>query len=291
MSRIAKAEVNAALQTVANAIIKAAGSDGRTSRAEMKAALKELPRNQRALADIFFRFIDHRDFKTGAQVTAKDVTRAVAYAKTHMIAKYDLNNNGLSRDEVSKMSLTGKRAVDLARALKGAGATGGDGGRLAATQLGAAIDKLAPKANYISESDYSPKSFTATLPAGHELNGHNVMTALQPTLERFFEVRSGTLFDDNTSRVYSARDAKDFLKGLSETTPDDDADQLESAKAFGEITKLINANLTDVHVVKIGPKEDGTNRLADDHGLYAKVVVGRTADGKLAGFILGAVET
>jgi hypothetical protein len=35
-----------------------------------------------------------------------------------MVAKYDLNNNGLSRDEIAKMSLTGKRAVELATALK-----------------------------------------------------------------------------------------------------------------------------------------------------------------------------
>ena len=118
MSRIAKADVNSALQKVATAIIKAGGNDGRTSRAEMKAAIKDLPANQRALADIFYKFIDHRDFRTGAQVTAQDVTRAVSYAKVHLVAKYDLDNNGLSKDEVSKMSLTGKRAVDLAKALK-----------------------------------------------------------------------------------------------------------------------------------------------------------------------------
>ena len=122
MSRIAKADVNAALSLVAKQLIKAGGEDGKVSRADVKKAITELPRAQRGLADIFFKFVDNRDFKAGAQVTAKDINKAVAYAKEHMVAKYDLNENGLSKDEITKMSLTGKRAVDLAKALKASGA-------------------------------------------------------------------------------------------------------------------------------------------------------------------------
>ena len=125
MPRIAKADVNRALETAAKTIIRAGGEDGRISRAEVKNALAtdRVPRKQQALVDIFFRFVDHRDFKSGAQVTKADIKRAVEYAKDHMIAKYDLNDNGLSKDEVSKMSLTGKLAVDLARTLKESAAT------------------------------------------------------------------------------------------------------------------------------------------------------------------------
>ena len=61
---------------------------------------------------------DNAQVTAGAQLTASDVKKAVAYAKVHMVAKYDLDNNGLSTDEIAKMSLTGKRAVDLAKALK-----------------------------------------------------------------------------------------------------------------------------------------------------------------------------
>jgi hypothetical protein len=123
MSRIAKTDVNQALALAAKTIIAARGDDDRVSRADLKKALAtdRVPRQQRALVDIFFKFIDHRDFKKGAQVTAKDVNRAVAYAKAHMVAKYDLNSNGLSKDEIKQMSLTGKRAVDLAKALKSVG--------------------------------------------------------------------------------------------------------------------------------------------------------------------------
>ncbi|MEW5742292.1 MAG: hypothetical protein AB1938_25470 [Myxococcota bacterium] len=128
MARISKSDVNAALAAAAKTIIAAGGEDGRVSRADIKNALAtdRVPRQQAALVDIFFKFVDNRDWKTGAQVTAKDVKRAVEYAKTHMINKYDLNTNGLSKDEISKMSLTGKRAVDLAKALKAAAPTGAD---------------------------------------------------------------------------------------------------------------------------------------------------------------------
>lgn len=123
MARIAKADVNQALELAAKTIIAARGDDDRVSRADLKKALAtdRVPRGQRALVDIFFKFIDNRDFRKGAQVTAKDVDRAVAYAKAHMVAKYDLNTNGLSKDEIAKMSITGKRAVDLAKALKAVG--------------------------------------------------------------------------------------------------------------------------------------------------------------------------
>jgi len=120
MTRISKQAVNAALKQAASHIVDASKSDGRVSRADIKAKLQELKGTEKNLTDIFFRFIDHRDFKTGAQVTSDDVKRAVAYAKEHMIDNYDLNNNGLSKDEIAKMSVTGKLAVQLARELKGA---------------------------------------------------------------------------------------------------------------------------------------------------------------------------
>ena len=123
MPRIAKTDVNRALEMAANRIKDAGGADGRVSRTEMTAALKGLTGTEKKLTDIFFKFIDHRDFKSGAQVTSKDVDRAVKYAKTTMIAKYDLDNNGLSPSEVKKMSLTGKLAVTLAKELKTAAAT------------------------------------------------------------------------------------------------------------------------------------------------------------------------
>ena len=131
MARIAKADVNHALDVAAKTLIRIGGSDGKIARAEVKNALAtdRVARREAPLVDIFFKFVDHRDFREGAQVTAKDIKRAVEYAKKTMVAKYDLDNNGLSKDEIKEMSLTGKRAVDLAMALKESAGTGGFVGR------------------------------------------------------------------------------------------------------------------------------------------------------------------
>ena len=118
MARIAKGDVNAALLRVAQHINNASGDDKITSRADMKAKLETLEGTEKQLADIFFRFIDHRDYKAGARVTEKDVEKALAYAQDRMIEKYDINNNGLSKSEIAEMSRTGQLAVQLSKELK-----------------------------------------------------------------------------------------------------------------------------------------------------------------------------
>lgn len=123
MPRISKNDVNKALEQAGRRLVDASGPDKRISRADAKKALGNLEGTEKKLVDMFFRFTDHRDFKSGAQVTAKDIQRAIAYAKEHMVAKYDLNANGLSKTEIAKMSLTGRLAVDLAKALKAAAVT------------------------------------------------------------------------------------------------------------------------------------------------------------------------
>ena len=118
MSRISKADVNGALERAGQRIIDAAGPDKRVSRADIRGALSSLEGTEKKLVDVFFKFIDHRDHKAGATVTAKDVEKALAYAKEKLVARYDLNGNGLSKSEIAKMSLTGQLAVQLAKELK-----------------------------------------------------------------------------------------------------------------------------------------------------------------------------
>src|SRR5438876_851997 len=100
MSRISKTRVHSALDNAAKNIMDAKGDDNVISRAEMKSKLKELKGPEKALTDMFFRFIDKRDHVDGARVTAADVKKAVAYARQHIIDNYDLNNNGLSKSEI-----------------------------------------------------------------------------------------------------------------------------------------------------------------------------------------------
>jgi hypothetical protein len=99
-----------------------------------------------------------------------------------------------------------------------------------------------------------------------------------------------SLLGDYTAKVYSAADAKAFINRLSDVQDPNDPGLVPSARAFGEITKLLNANLKAVQVVKVGPK-DANGKLADDQGLYSYVVIGRASDGKVAGIMLGSVET
>lgn len=128
MPRIAKSDVHQALMRAAQNIADAQRPDGIVSREDMRRKLEELSGTEKKLTEIFYRFIDHRDNVPGARITQSDIDKAVAYAKERMIDKYDLNNNGLSKDEIASMSLTGQLAVELARELKAAGAVTGGGG-------------------------------------------------------------------------------------------------------------------------------------------------------------------
>ena len=49
------------------------------------------------------------------RASIEDIDRSLAYAKKEMVDDYDTNQNGLSKDETSKMSLTGQLAVLLAK--------------------------------------------------------------------------------------------------------------------------------------------------------------------------------
>lgn len=288
MPRIAKADVNAALQLAANSIVKAGGSDGRTSRAEMKKALTAMPASQRNLADIFFKFVDKRDFKTGAQVTAKDVTRAVAYAKEHMVEKYDLNNNGLSASEIKQMSLTGKNAVDLAKALKAAPVT-----TLTGAELSKAVTAAAKNASYMSETDSTPTFMTGKPANTAGITADNIKAAFGPMLTKVFKDGSDDdvkSLSDMAFEVRSPAESKSFIKDIGTSGPGEDDGQIASAKAFAGLTQLLGENLTDVRVVKVGPK-DAQGKLASDQGMYEYLLVGKSADGQLAGVHFTSVET
>jgi hypothetical protein len=121
MPRLSKKDVHAALEKAANNILSARGDDPIVSRKDIRLKINQLEGTERKLTEIFYRFMDHRDYKAGARITAKDVESTLEYAKKHLIDNYDLNQNGLSKTEIEKMSLTGKLAVKFARELKNAG--------------------------------------------------------------------------------------------------------------------------------------------------------------------------
>jgi Nuclease A inhibitor-like protein len=260
MSRVSKADVNAVLQRTAQKIIDAGGSDGRTSRAEMSTALKGLTGKEKALTDVFFKFIDHRDFKAGAQVTSADVKRAVAYAKTTLVAKYDLDNNGLTKAEISKMSLTGKLAVSLAKELKSAAVDGGT------TQGGAAFAKTLTTLtkdirfdHFGTESDAPWKSFSTKL-AGTKLDAASFKASLELPSTPVGEV--------------TQRSAAEFFTAMADTGPDAPLGSDAERAAYKALGEAMNKNLKDVKVFLVGA----------DSVVQGKVyLVGRSDDGKLVG--------
>jgi hypothetical protein len=120
MGRInSKADLNAALEQAARTIVSARAGAAKMSRAELKRALAKgkLPRKQRALVDAFLKFAEE-DLNLDAEITASDVGRALEEARKRLFEKYDLDEQKLTKEEVAQLAVAGKRAVDLAKALK-----------------------------------------------------------------------------------------------------------------------------------------------------------------------------
>lgn len=114
MARLAKQKVHAALEKAAQNILDAAGNDPIVSRKDIRKKLMELEGVEQQLTGILYRFMDHRDYKPGARITKKDIDATLAYAKEKLVDAYDKNNNGLSAEEIAKMSLTARLAVRYA---------------------------------------------------------------------------------------------------------------------------------------------------------------------------------
>ncbi|HQU57827.1 MAG: hypothetical protein KDD02_09595 [Phaeodactylibacter sp.] len=118
MSRIAKKDVHVALERAAQNIRSAAGNDPFVSRLDIRRKLQSLKGVEQRLTSIFYRFMDHRDYRPGARITNKDIEETLQYAEEKLIDQYDRNHNGLSRTEIDKMSTIGKLAVEFAQELK-----------------------------------------------------------------------------------------------------------------------------------------------------------------------------
>ena len=98
------------------------------------------------------------------------------------------------------------------------------------------------------------------------------------------------MLKDLAFEIDTSAESKRWIADLAAPPEDDDASLAKSAAAFGDIKKLLEGNLTDVRVVKVGPMaRDGS--LSVDRGLYSYMLVGKAADGNLAGVMFGAVET
>ncbi len=165
-------------------------------------------------------------------------------------------------------------------------------GGLTVAQLQAELEKVAEQAVWMSEADYTPSFVTASAPAG-ALDLAMLQRAFTSRILAFYAADGGgeVSADEIAWDLESSAESAQWLTGAAEYEADDEDYVVESAQAWGKIKDLFDQNLTDLRAVKVGPKDEEEGGLATDQGLYIWLVVGRAADGTLAGFVVGTVET
>lgn len=177
----------------------------------------------------------------------------------------------------------------------------GDGCASEAFDLAAAFAEAANgEALLISESDYEPQFVTGAGDPTANLGVDLVREVFGATLLAYADAEGSldgdATFDDLVlARCTGFADSPcvadlldDVVDGYLED-PDDDF-YATSGRAFSRIRDLFDAHLTERTTFKLGPRDDDGS-FAEDSGFYVYLVVGRTADGALAGFMVGTVET
>ena len=258
MARLAKNDIHKALEKAAGHIRAAAGEDGITSRADIRRKLGTLEGTERALVDIFYRFMDRRDAKPGARITESDISGTLAYAKDRLIDQYDLNRNGLSKAEIEKMSTTGKLAVALARQLK----------KEAVGDTNAEGKKLSLKLGELAEGLWFDQ-------LGSE-------AAIE--LKSFFAEASLTELTEDTFSQTLNLDPNDVTQVIERfITPDAEfyeqfLDVNDHADSAEDLIDLMKASLKDIRVIVLG--RDNAPEVGSEHPTYW---VGIARDGSLVG--------
>jgi hypothetical protein len=109
------------LDRAAQHVRNARGDDPIVSRQDMRDYLAGLPDGkERALATLFYKFIDHRDAGKNARVTDEDIDGTLAYAKARLLRRLDANEDGaLSNQEIAGISRIGRLAFEIAKEAQG----------------------------------------------------------------------------------------------------------------------------------------------------------------------------
>jgi len=253
--RVGKSSVHDAMAKVAQTLIEAGGEDGKITSAEVAQQLESLEGTERDLADIFFKYVEHR---SGGSVTSCDINSALDFAKDNLIDKYDLNNNGLSKSEVSQMSRTGRLAVQLAQELKEVGpSTPTQSAEALANTFEAKADGLL----YMSEGDEPYDAFHMSAPNGSDTNW-DVET---------FRQSMGIAPDMEIS-------SDSFDEFFAEPSVYEDSEYAQ----YEDVANSMRENLTDLQVLRVGGDD-----VVEGH-IY---IVGKNQDGDLAGLKTSRIWT
>jgi hypothetical protein len=265
--RIATSDVHAALERAADQLRSAAGPDGIVSRRDVRARLQQLEGTERAIVEVLYRFIDGRDAARSARVTKSDIDATVAHVRTELIDRLDLDQNGLSADEIARMSELGKLAVALAQTLKDATAPGG---KALAAQLASLADGLWLN-DFATEGGEGFTAFHAA--AGlSELTQDTLRAALGLTADR----------PEHEIARFEAADR--CLERIINQSTDEDMPGLRD-KAV-ELVRVMKTHLRALTAAVIG--RDDTELVDVAHPAY---VVGIDANGDLVGLKSSVIWT
>jgi Nuclease A inhibitor-like protein len=266
----------------ASAVRNAAGKDGRLSVAEAKKIASQSGAPA-LFADNALNFLAAKGQKS------VDVEKLIAsgYNYAYALADKVAGKDGkISQADAKKLpadlqaDFAHLRGLDAMEPPKAASAA------KVASSMASAMKGL----TYMSESDYPFTAISAANPDKKPMSGALVFSQFKGAIEELFKDDVNEVKYKDMAFEGGAKDGLDFITEKTTAEDPSDPDQVKEAKAYQNLLKIVNANLTDVRVVKVGPKdEDGS--LASDQGLYGLLIVGRTRDGSLAGLMTGSVET
>ncbi|WP_225408442.1 nuclease A inhibitor family protein [Stigmatella hybrida] len=263
MPTIATSDVHAALNRAAEQLLGAAGPDGIVSRKDIRARLLSLEGTERALVDTLYRFIDRRDSARSARVTKADIGAALKFIQTDLVDRFDLDNNGLSEDEIARMSELGKLAVTLARSLKAATAPTGEA---LAKKIGELSKGLFFDGYYGTEGGVPIQPFHAAAKLS-QLTPDVLRSTLKLTNRPEHEV----------ARFESADSCLQALINAHYDMPEQ-----EQAE---ELVRFMKAHLRGIHAALLGRDNP---ELGAEHPLY---IVGTDSAGNLVGLKTGVIWT
>lgn len=154
----------------------------------------------------------------------------------------------------------------------------------------AGFNAVKDKANYMSESDYSPVLLQGTRSDSNGITLPEFQTEFAQTFAQWFTRENDTTV--RTSQLaydeWDQETVEEFLAGLHDEQGDGEDE--ESEAAWATIHTLMNG-LTDLRAIEVGVKNEDGSFDPDNPGLAALCFVGRNADGKIVGFYVGAVWT
>jgi len=259
MTTIATSDVHAALERAAEQLRGAGGPDGVVSRRDIRTRLLALEGAERELVDVLYRFIDGRDAARSARMTKSDIDAAVAHIRTELIDRHDLDQNGLSDDEIARMPELGKHAVALARKLKDAAAPKGE----------ALAQHLATLAQGIWQEAYGSES-------GIGFEAFHAAANLSELTRDTFRATLGFTADRPEHEIVKFEAPDYFFNHFLATHWEPELDEYARAR---ELVQALKTHLRSIAVALIG-SGDPERYSSAEHPLY---VVGIDAAGNLVG--------